>query len=165
MSDEAKDKAKDYAITSWEAIKLSFSAGVGIVKKGWTIIVLAGALAGAAGYIFYLNNKQEKTAEQLAKIEEHASKLEEQSRELIKLNQENQAVYQQLTEDRAQVTALIMGFNTQMQASAKALSKIGTSISTLKDGEVAPVLKETVRQLQALRLEEVAKYEASNPGK
>jgi uncharacterized protein YoxC len=156
--DKAQEKAAGYFRQSWDAIKLYWTAGTGIVKRGWTIAVLAAALTGAGGYILYLNHKNKQAAEEVAKaqsqiieVQEQSKRLIAQTNDLIKLNQENQAIYEQLQRDREQVVQLVEGFNAQMRANANALSKIGNQVSHLEDGEVAPVLRETVRQVQALR--------------
>jgi flagellar motility protein MotE (MotC chaperone) len=156
--DKAQEKAVGYFRQSWDAIKLYWTAGTGIVKRGWTISVLAAALTGAGGYILYLNHKNKQAAEEVAKaqsqiveVQEQSKRLIDQTNDLIKLNQENQAIYEQLQRDREQVVQLVEGFNAQMRANANALSKIGNQVSHLEDGEVAPVLRETVRQVQALR--------------
>lgn len=156
--DKAQEKAVGYFRQSWDAIKLYWTAGTGIVKRGWTIAALAAALTGAGGYILYLNYKNKQAAEEVAKaqsqiveVQEQSKRLIDQTNDLIKLNQENQAIYEQLQRDREQVVQLVEGFNAQMRANANALSKIGNQVSHLEDGEVAPVLRETVRQVQALR--------------
>jgi len=151
------EKAKAYFGQSWDAIKLAWMGGVGIVKKGWTIFALAAALAGAAGYILWLNHKNEAAQQQIEEVQAEAKRLAEQSNELIQLNKENQAVYQQLQQDREHIDALVTTFNYQLQANARALNSIGNSVSKLADGQLAPVLRETVRELQRLREERDAK--------
>lgn len=146
------EKAKEYFKQSWTNIKLVFQGGLTIIKKGWVIITLSVALAGAAGYIWWLDYKQQKAEEQITQLQDQAVKLEEQSKQLIQLNQENEKVYEQLAKDRAQVEALVTNFNAQLTANAKALTSISKSVNKLEDGEVAPVLKETIRSIQELRL-------------
>lgn len=162
--DDAQKKATGYFRQSWDAIKLYWTAGTGIVKRGWTIAVLAAALTGAGGYILYLNHKNKQAAEEVVKVQEQMVQVQEQSKrlidqtnDLIKLNQENQAIYEQLQRDRAQVEQLVEGFNAQMRANTQALSKIGNQVSHLEDGELAPVLRETIHQVQMLRTKESSK--------
>ena len=151
ISMSISEKVNGWFSQSFESVKLAFGGGVGIVKKGWTILALAGALAAAGAYIVYVNHKSTQAEEELAQMQEKSEQLQQQTKELIELNAQNQQVYSQLQQDRERMDALVNNFNYQLQANAKALSSIGNKVSSLEDGKLAPVLRETVRQLQQLR--------------
>lgn len=148
---ESTEKAKEYGIKSWEAIKLAWAGGIGIVKKGWTIFALSAALMGAAGYIWWLGHKNQQAEEKILEVTTQIDDLKKQSQELIELNQKNQETYSKIAEDRARMDQLVESFNYQITANVKALNSISRKVNTLEDGELAPVLKETIRQIQSLR--------------
>jgi Tfp pilus assembly protein PilO len=151
MTDNISDKTNGWFSTAIEGIKTSASNGVSFFKKSWVILTLVTALIGAAGYVIYLNHKNEKIAEDLAVQEQKTEELKAKTEEVIAINQQNQQVLQQLKDDRERTDRLVESFNEQINLNSKVLSVIGTKVSTLQDGQVAPVLRETVRELQQLR--------------
>lgn len=151
MTENISEKANGWFSTAIEGIKTTAGKGVSFFKKSWVILTLVTALIGAAGYVIYLNHKNQTAAEELKAQVEKTDELRAKTEEVIAINQQNQEVLNQLQNDRDRTDRLVESFNQQINLNSKVLSAIGTKVSTLQDGELAPVLRETIRELQDLR--------------
>ena len=148
---EMGDKVKGWFATAVEGVKTAADEGVGFFKKSWVILSLTAALIGAAGYVYYLNSKNEKAQADLEEVKTKMDDLKVQTENVIKINEQNAITVQQLQEDRERMDALVYSFNAQLDLNGKILSKIGDKVGTLEDGKLAPVLRETLREIQTLR--------------
>jgi uncharacterized protein HemX len=144
-------KVNSWFSTAIDGIKIAASNGVSFFKKSWVILTLVTALVGAAGYVMYLNHKNQSTTEKLEEQVKATEELRAKTEEVIQLNQHNQEVYTQLQADRERMDSLVQSFNSQLATNSRVISAIGTKVSTLQDGELAPVLRETIRELEKLR--------------
>lgn len=151
MTDNISDKANGWFSTALNGVKTAAGKGVSFFKKSWVIMTLVTALIGAAGYVIYLNHKNKVTEEELATQVEKTEELRAKTEEVIAINQQNQEVLRQLQADRERTDQLVDSFNRQINLNSKVLSAIGSKVSNLQDGELAPVLRETIRELQLLR--------------
>lgn len=148
---DISEKANSWFSTAINGVKTAASNGVSFFRKSWVILTLTTALVGAAGYVIYLNHKNESTTQKLEEQVKAAEELRVKTEEVIQLNQRNREVYAQLQADRERMDSLVQSFNLQLAANSRVISAIGTKVSTLQDGELAPVLRETVRELDKLR--------------
>ena len=144
MSQETVDRANGW-------LSLSISNIGTALKRGWVMITLTSALLGASGYILYLNHKAEQTQQQLVEQIQTTETLKQKTQELLDINTSNRVTIEQIQKDKERISILVEDFNQQLANNNHALAAIGTKVATLKDGELAPVLRQTLLQIQQLR--------------
>ena len=145
MTTETNNKIVSWGSDVWNGIKTTADKGAGFFKRSFIIMTLVSALCGAIGYVYYLDHKSQQT--QVA--------LEAKTEEVIEINKHNQEIVTKLQADQEKMDALVSTVNEQLVMNSRVISAIGTKVSTLKDGDLAPVLRETIRDLQALRVQRV----------
>lgn len=155
MTTETNNKIVSWGSDVWNGIKTTADKGAGFFKRSFIIMTLVSALCGAIGYVYYLDHKSQQTQVALEAAEQKAEALRAKTEEVIEINKHNQEIVTKLQADQEKMDALVSTVNEQLVMNSRVISAIGTKVSTLKDGDLAPVLRETIRDLQALRVQRV----------
>lgn len=128
--------------------------GISWFKKSWMVLSLSGILIGAGIYVMSLQAEQEKAKAALEVQQQAAIALQTRIDDAIKVNESNREVLSRIVEDKNTATILIDHLNDKISENNKTLFMISKKINTLEDGKLAPVLRETLRKLQEIRVDQ-----------
>ena len=131
------EKAKDGISVAWIGTS-------NIVKRGWTIWVLAIALIGAAGTVMYLNKKNKEAEQQLGQITQELNTV-------VDANRTTQETLNRVLEEQLKAYQAVTRLNEVIRQDHEQYDNIAKKLSKLADGPVAPVLRETLRDIQTIR--------------
>ena len=131
------EKAKDGISVAWIGTS-------NIVKRGWTIWVLAIALIGAAGTVMYLNKKNKEAEQQLGQITQELNTV-------VDANRVTQETLNRVLEEQLKAYQAVTRLNEAIRQNHEQYDIISKKLSKLADGPVAPVLRETLRDIQTIR--------------
>jgi uncharacterized protein HemX len=131
------EKAKDGISVAWIGTS-------NIVKRGWTIWVLAIALIGAAGTVMYLNKKNKEAEQQLGQITQELNTV-------VDANRTTQETLNRVLEEQLKAYQAVTRLNEVIRQNHEQYDNIAKKLSKLADGPVAPVLRETLRDIQTIR--------------
>ncbi|MEM2159654.1 MAG: hypothetical protein QXN55_01715 [Candidatus Nitrosotenuis sp.] len=131
------EKAKDGISVAWIGTS-------NIVKRGWTIWVLAIALIGAAGTVMYLNKKNKEAEQQLGQITQELNTV-------VDANRVTQETLNRVLEEQLRAYQAVTQMNEVIRRDHQQYDSIAKKLDKLADGPVAPVLRETLRDIQSIR--------------
>jgi cell division protein FtsB len=144
---------KDNLSLAFDSVKVGLSTTATVFKKGWMIFLLTTALIGTTGYLAYQKWKNTQAQNEVVKLEQEVEGLKEQSKQLIEMNEENRRVVEELKQDRELVNSMMRSFNEQVHQNNLMMRGVADKINGLEDGQVAPVLRETLREIEKIRRE------------
>lgn len=144
MSTEDNQKAFSWLQKAKDGLTIAWIGGSNIVKRGWTIWVLGIALIGAATYMLYVAKQKD---EAMAQLQASQASLQE----AIIANQATTQAIIDMQADMQRTFEATQRLNQKLEQDNQVFNSIAGKLDKLEDGKVAPVLRETLREVQHLR--------------